>query len=115
MIASNLEANAKNMKTLPLSALASIPDVDPTAIMALMEYLIGSTPNEDRQKAWYLKMIAEYLNYVSDRMLPKSELFQWALDHFIDTQKRKNFRSIQGVYRRIFERFDKTGRQRSLF
>jgi len=88
---------------------------DPEAAALLMEYALAAIPERDRNKVWYLKWIAGYLIFIDDHSLNKGEIFNWALSHFMDVQKKRNFKSLQSVFARLMERFGNDGRRRTLF
>ncbi|MEA1916508.1 MAG: hypothetical protein U9N42_03145 [Campylobacterota bacterium] len=68
----------------------------------IFQYIIKSTNAEN---VWYLHWLYSYMDMVDVYSLAKDDFFISCLNTFLDTQKRKKFKSIQKRYALVVDRF----------
>ena len=79
-----------------------------TAILFLYD-VITLTPKKDRETVWYLKWLETYLYLVDDYAMPKTEVFKAILHHFIRVQQKKRFKTLNGRFEKLIDRFKDKG------
>lgn len=79
-----------------------------TALIFFYE-CIAFVPTSQRETVWYLKWLEAYVYLVDDYNQEKDEAFKGCLHHFIKVQEKKRFKSLNGRFKKLIERFKDKG------
>ncbi len=66
-------------------------------------------PMHQRETVWYLKWLEAYVYLVDDYDQEKNRAFKGCLHNFIEVQQKKRFKSLNGRFKKLIERFKDKG------
>jgi hypothetical protein len=70
---------------------------------------ITLVPTNQRETVWYLKWLEAYLYLVDDYSQPIDKAFQGCLNHFLRVQQKKRFKTLNGRFEKLINKFTDKG------